>query len=165
MNEAADSIRWPPDFDLSKNLIHVRNELATTVPPDRIWAWLIRAALWPSWYMNAKNVCFLSTPPPDLADGTRFRWWTFGATIVSTVREFLPEEGRIAWDGHAFGIHVYHAWLLRPTPSGGCHILTEERQHGLLTRLNNMARPQRMWKYHDLWLRRMRDNAASGMPP
>jgi hypothetical protein len=120
--------------------------------------------LWPSWYVNSKSVCFLSGPPPDLAAGTRFRWWTFGATIVSTVREFLPLEGRIAWDGHAFGVHVYHAWLIRPTPDGGCHILTEERQRGFLSRLNAIARPTKMSDYHQLWLEKLRDNAASGMP-
>jgi len=165
VNESSESIRWPAEFEPSRCPIHVRNELAATVPIDRVWAWLIRAALWPSWYVNSKNVCFLDSPPPDLAPGTRFRWWTFGATITSAVCEFNPEEGRIAWNGHAWGIHVYHAWLIRPTPQGGCHMLTEETQHGLLTRLNKIAHPTKMSEYHQVWLERLRDNAASGMPP
>jgi len=164
MNESSESsIRWPEEFEPSRNPIHVRNELAAPVPVDRVWAWVIRAALWPIWYENSKNVFFLDGPPPDLALGTRFRWWTFGATIISTVREFNPEEGRIAWDGHAPGIHVYHAWLIRPTPEG-CHLLTEETQHGLLTRLNKIFLPNKMSKYHQHWLERLRDNAARGMP-
>jgi hypothetical protein len=163
VNESSESIRWPEEFDLSRNPIHVRNELVAPVPVDRVWAWLIRAALWPSWYVNSKNVCFLDSPPPDLALGTRFRWWTFDATITSTVCEFVPGE-RIAWNGEAWGIHVYHAWLIRPTPEG-CHLVTEERQHGLLTRLNKIVRPNRMSEYHQIWLEALRDRAASGMPP
>jgi len=164
VNESSESIRWPEEFDLARRPIDVRNELATPVPIDRVWAWLIRAARWPSWYMNSKNVRFLDGQPPDLALGTRFRWWTFDATITSTVREFNPEEGRISWDGNAWGIHVYHAWLIRPTPEG-CHLVTEERQHGLLTRLNKIVFPTKMSRYHQIWLERLRDNAASGMPP
>src|SRR5262249_43559084 len=115
------------------------------------------------WYENSKNVCFLNSPPPDLAFGTRFRWWTFDVTIVSTVREFVSEEGRIAWEGHAFGVHVYHAWLIRKTPDG-CHIVTEETQRGFLARISAVFRPGGMFRFHQLWLERLRDNAASGMP-
>lgn len=161
--ESSESIRWPADFAPARCPIHVRNELAVPVPIDRVWAWLIRAALWPSWYKNSKNICFLNGPPPDLAPGTRFRWWTFDVTIVSTVREFVPGE-RISWDGHAFGVHVYHAWLIRPTPDG-CHIVTEETQRGFLARLSAIVRPNRMSCLHQHWLERLRDCAASGMPP
>ena len=163
MNESSESIRWPAEFEPSRNPIHVRNELAAPVPVDRVWAWLIRAALWPSWYFNSKNVCFLSGPPPDLALGTRFSWWTFDVDIESTVCEFVPGE-RIAWDGNAFGVHVYHAWLIRPTPDG-CRILTEEVQRGIKSRLAAIRWPTRMSDRHGIWLERLRDNAASGMPP
>lgn len=163
VNESSESIRWPEEFEPSRNPIHVRNELAATVPVDRVWAWLIRAALWPSWYVNSKNVRFLGGRPPDLALGTRFRWWTFGVTITSTVLEFVPGE-RIAWDAHALGVHVYHAWLIRPTTEG-CHILTEETQRGWIARLGALLMPNRMSRYHQIWLERLRDNAASGMPP
>ncbi|HEX3530936.1 MAG TPA: SRPBCC family protein [Thermoanaerobaculia bacterium] len=163
MSEPENSIRWPADFTPAQCPVHVTNELAVRVPVDRVWAWLIRAALWPSWYFNSKDICFLSGPPPDLALGTRFRWWTFGVTIESTVREFVPGE-RIAWDGHAFGVHVYHAWLIRPTQDG-CHILTEEVQRGFKSRLGAVIWPTRMSHHHGIWLERLRDNAASGMPP
>lgn len=159
----SDSIRWPAEFAPEQCPVRVRNDLGMSVPADRVWAWLIRAALWPSWYPNAKNVCFLNDPPPDLMPGTRFRWWTFGVTITSRVREFIPGE-RIAWEAHARGVHVYHAWLIRATPEG-CHVLTEETQRGLLPRLDALVRPARMGSLHAVWLERLRDCAASGMPP
>ena len=70
----------------------LRNELEMASAPETVWAWLIRAQLWPTWYPNSANIVFLTGQPPDLAFGTRFRWKTFGVTIESTVLEFVPYE-------------------------------------------------------------------------
>ena len=131
--------------------------------PEVIWAWLIRATRWPTWYENSAKVRFLQGNPPDLALGTRFRWKTFGVTIESTVLEFVPEE-RIAWDAQGVGVDAYHAWVLHRTAQG-CHVLTEETQHGWLARAGDLLMPRRMSKYHQLWLEGLRDKAAEGFPP
>ena len=68
-------------------------------PQDRVWAWLVRAPLWPRWYENSKNVRILKGSGPDLQLGTQFVWKTFSVTITSTVLEYVPNE-RIAWDAH-----------------------------------------------------------------
>jgi len=39
VNESSESIRWPEEFEPSRNPIHVSNELAAPVPVDRVWAW------------------------------------------------------------------------------------------------------------------------------
>jgi uncharacterized protein YndB with AHSA1/START domain len=155
-------ISWPPHYDPARCPIHVRNELAITATPETVWAWLVRASLWPSWYPNSSNVRFLTGSPPDLARGTRFQWKTFGVTIVSTVLEFVPTE-RLAWDAHAAGVDAYHAWLVTPAPEG-CAVLTEETQHGWMARLGKLFMPNRMYRYHQIWLEGLRTNAAKGMP-
>jgi len=159
MNE----IIWPEHYAPQHCPIHVRNELTMAASPEHVWAWLIRAQLWPTWYVNSANVQFLQGAAPDFALRTRFKWKTFGVTIESTVLEFVPAE-RIAWDAHAIGIDVYHAWLIQKTPTG-CHVVTEETQHGWLARLGKLLMPRRMWKYHQIWLHGLSANAAQGAPP
>ena len=160
---ASDQIEWPAHYEPTNCPIHVRNELSTPAFPETIWSWLIRATLWPHWYSNSADVRFLAGSPPDLALGTRFRWKTFGVTIESTVLEFEPFE-RLAWDAHARGIDAYHAWLIRKTPDG-CHVLTEETQHGLLARLGKLFMPNRMWRLHQVWLEALSSRAQLGSPP
>lgn len=157
-----DAIIWPPRFAPANCPIHVRNEIEIAAPAEVAWAWLVRAERWPSWYANSADVRFLDGAPPDLAAGTRFRWRTFGVTITSTVREHEP-PARLAWDAYSFGVEAYHAWLITPT-AGGCRVLTEETQHGFLARLGALVMPNRMWRYHQVWLEGLRERAESGMP-
>lgn len=158
-----NEIIWPAYYQPSVCPIHVRNEIDIAAPADKVWAWLIRAQLWPTWYVNAANVRMVNGTTPDLALGTIFRWKTFGVSIESTVQEFVPGE-RIAWNGKAFGLDVYHAWLIQKTATG-CHVLTEETQHGFMVRLGKLLMPNRMSKFHQIWLEGLRDNALRGLPP
>ncbi len=157
------AVIWPDHYEPRNCPVHVRNELDMAAPQDRVWAWLIRAPLWPMWYVNSAYVKILKGSDSDLRKGSRFRWKTFGVTITSTVLEYVPKK-RIAWDAHAFGIDAYHAWVLRPSAKG-CHVLTEETQHGWLARLGKMLAPNRMHKYHQLWLEALAGKAAVGLPP
>ncbi|HKM91091.1 MAG TPA: SRPBCC domain-containing protein [Candidatus Acidoferrales bacterium] len=156
-------IRWPEEFDPTRSPVFVSNELDIAASPEAVWAWLVRAELWPTWYTNSRNVRILEGPRPDLAPGTRFRWWTFGVRIESVVREFEPCE-RLAWHARAPGIRAYHAWLLIRTDSG-CHVLTEETQHGSLARLGKLFLPNRMYRGHQCWLERLEQKARGGLPP
>jgi uncharacterized protein YndB with AHSA1/START domain len=156
-------IHWPDRYAPQKSPVHVRNELSMAAPPDRVWAWLTRAALWPIWYSNSAKVRFLDGSGPDLKMGTRFRWKTFDVTITSTVLEYVPEE-RIAWDAHALGVDAYHAWVLQPSPQG-CHVLTEETQHGFLARAGKLLLPNRMSERHQIWLEGLERKAQAGFPP
>lgn len=153
---------WPSRYDPLKASVHVRNELAIAAPPESVWPWLIRAQLWPTWYPNSADIRFLTGKPPDLALGTHFRWKTFGVTVQSTVREFVPYE-RLAWDAHANGLDAYHAWLIRKTDSG-CHVVMEETQRGWLARLGKTLRPKRMEEQHQIWLEGLSKKATGGPP-
>lgn len=156
-------VKWPDHYQPRNCPVHVRNELDMAAAPKRVWAWLIRADLWPTWYVNSANVKILDGTGPDLQKGTRFRWKTSGVTITSTVLEYVPRE-RIAWDAHAFGIDAYHAWVLQPS-ARGCHVVTEETQHGWLARLGKLFMPNRMYKFHQLWLEGLATKARAGLPP
>ena len=155
------AVEWPNHYEPRNCPIHVRNELDMVAPQDRVWAWLIRAPLWPTWYVNSANVKILAGIDPDLRKGSRFRWKTFGVTLTSTVLEYVPNE-RIAWDAHAFGVDAYHAWVLRPSAKG-CNVLTEETQHGWIARLGMLFMPNRMHKFHQLWLEALASKAGAGL--
>jgi len=158
MTSASSPIIWPDRFHPDRAPVHVRNDLDMAAKPERIWNTLIDATRWPDWYPNAKGVSILSGGD-RLAPGARFRWTTFGATIVSEIAEFVPQS-RIAWTGRAFGIDVYHAWLITPSAKGA-HVLTEETQYGALARLAAALMPGRMEKFHQIWLENLQARAAA----
>jgi len=156
-------IDWPEQFHPTQAPVHVRNELTIQAPCDRVWAWLVRAELWPSWYDNAADVRLLNTEGSDLRLGTEFTWRTFGVRIRSVVAEFEPTS-RLAWNAVGVGVHAYHAWLLEPSPSG-CHVITEETQYGVLARAGGLLMPGRMSRGHQRWLEALRAKAVDGLPP
>lgn len=129
---------------------------------DIVWAWLIRAQLWPTWYPNSANVQIIGSQTSDLAIDTRFSWKTFGLKVESQVMEFLPPK-RLAWDAHTRGFDGYHAWLIEKNEAG-CHVLTEETQHGLLPRIQKLFSPKRMNNQHQVWLESLREQASKGYP-
>ena len=162
-------IRWP-DYNHPRNCpIHVQNELEMGESPERIWAWLTHATHWPTWYANAANVQILDSPEPaikssepKLEKDAQFRWKTMGITVNCRVVEFVANE-RIAWSGRAYGIDVYHAWILMPSDQG-CRVQTEETQRGLLAGLGKGFLPNQMFKAHQLWLECLKSKAQSGLP-
>ncbi len=155
-------IIWPDRYAPDRTAVQVRNEIAIGAPPSVVWAWLIRAKLWPEWYPNSRDV-EIDGGTPDLSLGASFRWRTFGVLVRSTVREFVP-QARIAWDGAATLLDVYHAWLIEPRHDG-CWVLTEENQNGLAARAQALFMPNRMRVGHDLWLARLKERAEAGLPP
>jgi uncharacterized protein YndB with AHSA1/START domain len=156
-------IRYPAHYHPSNTRVHVVNERVVAAPCERVWAWLVRADLWPAWYPNSSRVRLATPSPAGLALGTRFRWKTFGITLDSVVEEFVPGE-RIAWTAKATGVDAYHAWLLHPA-ADGCRVLTEETQHGWVAALSHSVMRHRMRRGHDLWLERLERQAAAGVPP
>jgi uncharacterized protein YndB with AHSA1/START domain len=159
--EVTMPIRWPPRYAPDKVAVRVSNEIAIRAPPERVWAWLIRAAAWPAWYPNSADVR-IAGGGAELSPEAHFTWRTFGVAVSSTVREFLPPE-RIAWDGSGLFLDVYHAWLIEPRAEG-CHVLTEEHQDGLAARAQAIFLPRRMHRMHQLWLERLKAQAEAGAP-
>ncbi len=154
-------ITWPDRYAPANVAARVSNEITIAAPPAAVWAQLLRAQDWPSWYPNASHV-EIGGGATALSPGARFTWRTFGVAVRSTVREFVPNE-RIAWDGAGVLLDVYHAWLIEPRP-GGCWVLTEEHQNGLAARAQAVLMPKRMYRGHQLWLERLRARVEAGQP-
>ncbi len=157
-------IRWPAAYQPAEAQVFARNELVIPAAPAVIWAWLLRARLWPTWYANSSDFHFLSQAGPDLQDQTIFRWKTFGLQVTCKVLEF-DAPYRLAWDAQRMGVAAWHAWLLTPLADGSTHVLTEEVQHGWLARLGKVFTPGRMHSQHQLWLEGLSHQAQTGVPP
>jgi len=154
-------IRWPDRYDPVRARVHVADEIDTPVSPEAVWAWLVRAPLWPSWYPNSKDV-IVEGGASQLALGVSFTWRTFGVGIRSTVLEFVPCE-RIAWNAFGLGVDAYHAWEITRTQAGA-HVLTEETQYGWAARLGSIVFPNRMSRFHQIWLEQLSLKARDGPP-
>jgi uncharacterized protein YndB with AHSA1/START domain len=163
MAEERPVIKWPDHYHPSRAPVHVVNELTIPAPCEVVWAWLIRAPLWPSWYPNSSDVRLVDRPQSELRLGTLFTWKTFGVKLQSTVQEFVPRE-RVAWSARGPGVDAYHAWLFLPRQSG-THVITEETQYGALARMQKLFMPGRMRRGHQLWLEKLSENAQTGTPP
>jgi predicted acylesterase/phospholipase RssA/uncharacterized protein YndB with AHSA1/START domain len=145
---------WPIIFDGKFDPrfapVAAHNELHINAPPERIWEILVRAANWPRWYANARNVRIVGGGM-DLSKGATFTWRTFWVCLRSEVIEFEPYK-RIAWNATSVGVEAYHAWVIEPTRQG-CQVKTEETQYGFLALANNWLFPERIHKGHEKWLK------------
>ncbi|MCD0484086.1 SRPBCC domain-containing protein [Streptacidiphilus sp. ASG 303] len=141
---------WPPGLDPGSAAVFAHNELTTHLPAERLWPVLLRAGDWPRWYANARRVS-LPDGCAGLAEGTAFRWTTFGLRVSSTVREFVPAR-LLAWDGSALGSTGYHRWELHPAPGGGCRVVTQETQRGPAARLAAPLMRRGLLVQHQHWL-------------
>jgi uncharacterized protein YndB with AHSA1/START domain len=152
--------RWPEGYEPERSPLDVRNEIRIGASPEVVWAWLVRAERWPSYYRNSARVRVEGGG--DLRPGVRFSWWTFGTRVRSQVREFEPPE-RLAWDAKEIGASGYHAWLLRPD-GDGCRVLTEETQRGPSMAVGAFVVAPLMRRFHQRWLEGLA-RVAEGGPP
>ena len=90
-------MQWPSGFEPEKSSVYARNEIAIAAPAERVWRWLIRAARWPDWYSNSRNVKFLRGPEPDLAAATESNGRPLARQIRSRVIVFEPPH-ELGWD-------------------------------------------------------------------
>lgn len=153
------AIRWPERYSPQNSPVHVVNRLTMAAPAEAVWKVLIRAADWSSYYANASKVV-VDGGGPDLTAGARFTWKTFGVDLKTQVQVFEP-NARIAWLATAPLLEAYHAWLIEPLPGGGCRVITEETQHGLVARAGRLLYPGRMEHWHQKWLEGLAERAAA----
>lgn len=155
-------ITWPERYNVDNTAVHLSNEIEISATPQVVWAWLVRASLWPQWFPTVKGVT-IADGKSDLEPGSEFTWRIFGATLSSVVEEFIPYE-RLAWSAQFEGVDAYHAWLIERRTER-CRVLTEENQKGWLARLNNLLRPSNVRYHHHLWLEALKSKAEKGYPP
>jgi uncharacterized protein YndB with AHSA1/START domain len=113
-------------------------------PPAKVWALLIDASAWPSWYPPIESV----KAPGELAMGTRFVWKSGGTTIHSEVHLVEPDR-RLSWTGIASPARAIHVWELKATPDGGTLVTVKESMNGPLMKLlyssDKLAASEMVW--------------------
>jgi uncharacterized protein YndB with AHSA1/START domain len=153
---------WPSGSEPGRCPVYVHNELTTDAPPAQVWAWLVRADLWPSWFAGASKVRYVAGGP-TLEVGARVSWRMLGASISVEVKRV--EAGRqLDWEGGAAGVHAYHAWLLEPSGSG-TRIVTDETERGPLPFVLRWYLRGALHRAHQEWLEALGAVAAKGAPP
>jgi len=125
-----------------------------------IWPFLAAPERWPTYYSYSANVRLHDHPGPELANGVRFYFETFGFPVEAQCNEFEPPSsdrpGRIAWHGWAgegeTRLDVHHAWLVEDLEGGRVRILTQETQVGKPAQELAKAKPNPMINGHQDWL-------------
>jgi hypothetical protein len=153
---------WPERFDPEKAPVFAHNEIRTSVAAEVLWPILIRVTDWPDWYPHASHIRTVDGAS-DLEMGSTFSWKTLNVRVKTTVTEFAPAQ-RLAWSGTAPASRGYHRWILNPTDDGGCLIVTEEVQIGLIPRLMASRLKKDLKDNHQEWLEGLiaRGGAATG---
>ena len=155
--QRSKGIHWPAGFHPEQADLFAHNEIAVHASCERVFANIVDAQVWPSWYPNSHNVKLLNSPNGKLNEGTHFSWDTFGVHIESRVHEFVPDR-RIGWFGDGTGMNAYHTFLLLKTDKG-CHIVTEEVVKGPGAVDFRKKQPNAMHEGHDLWLSTLKERS------
>lgn len=153
---------WPDDLRPENSPVYTYDELAMPFEPQVVWAWLIRAELWPKWYPYWSEVKFLSEAGPDLKEATVFSLKTSVIRIKTVVKDFAPFQ-RLAWKGGAFGTQGYHSWVIEPVTEG-CRVITEETQRGPLPYIFRFTNEGIIHRRHRVWLIRLEEMCNKGLP-
>ena len=126
-----------------------------------VWPYLNNTKAWPTYYSNASDIRFHNGPGPELSNGARFRFTTFGFPVEAEVTEHVPpvagKPARVAWHGWVEGdaehrLDVHHAWLIEDLPGGRVRILTQETQNGKPARDLAATTPNPMINGHQEWI-------------
>jgi hypothetical protein len=90
--QRSKDIHWPDGFHPEQADLFAHNEIVVHASCEKVFANIVDAQVWPSWYSNSHNVTLLNSPDGKLHGGTRFSWDTFGVHIESRVHEFVPNS-------------------------------------------------------------------------
>lgn len=156
------TFEYPEGFSPADASVHTIDERAIAAPSEHVFAWLLRAPLWPSFYDNAKSVR-LPDGAARLELGMEFSFRTFGVRVHTEVVD-LASPHMLAWRGGGMGTRAWHAWSVTPT-NEGCHVVTVETQCGVTPRLFGWALESMMHEQHARWLEGLERVALSGPPP
>ena len=156
MNE----INWPEGFVPGFTDNFVSNEMIISgLNVKDIWPLLSQPFLWPK---ICADIRFYDNKKPELENGVRFYFKTFGFPVEAQVVEFVPpmegKPARLAWHGWSGEenttqrLDVHHAWLLEDLSSNRVRILTQETQNGVPAKELANTRPNPMLNGHQAWL-------------
>lgn len=155
-------ILWPAGYVPGFTDNYCSNEVIVTgVTVEELWPFLSMPQRWPAYYVNSANPRFYDGKGPELENGVRFYFETFGFPVEAQVVECVPpslgQAARIAWHGWAGStpedrLDVHHAWLIEALSGGRVRILTQETQIGKPAQVLAQTRPNPMINGHQEWL-------------
>lgn len=161
MSEKMNAIIWPEGYVPGFTENFASNEVIVAgIAAADIWPLLSRAGLWPTYYANSANIRFHDGQGPELKNGVRFSFETFGFPVEAQCNEYVApaagRAGRVAWHGWVGEgegrLDVHHAWLVEDLPEGRVRILTQETQKGKPARDLHDTKPNPMINGHQDWL-------------
>ncbi|KEA51428.1 polyketide cyclase [Mangrovibacter sp. MFB070] len=158
-----NAIIWPEGFVPGFTENFASNEVIVAgLSAADIWPLLVTPAHWPTYYTNSANVRFYDNKGPELRNGDRFYFETFGFPVESQCKESVApagnQPGRLAWHGWAgeegteSRLDVHHAWLVEDLEGGRVRILTQETQKGKPAADLHATKPNPMINGHQDWL-------------
>jgi len=155
-------ILWPAAYVPGFTDNYCSNEVIVTgLTVEELWPLLNTPHLWPTYYANSANTRFYDSKGPELTNGDRFYFETFGFPVEAQVVEHVPpvvgQAARVAWHGWAGStpvdrLDVHHAWLIEELSGGRVRILTQETQIGKPAQELAQAKPNPMINGHQDWL-------------
>jgi len=167
------AINWPQGYLPGFTENYVSNEVIVAgLSAAVVWPLLAVPAQWPAYYANSANVRFYAEKGPQLADGVRFYFETFGFPVEAQCNEYVAPAagvpGRLAWHGWAGAegsderLDVHHAWLVEDLDGGRVRILTQETQKGKPAAALRDSHPNPMLNGHQDWLDGLARAALAG---
>jgi uncharacterized protein YndB with AHSA1/START domain len=147
------AIHWPARLNPNNASAFAHNEIVINAGCAEVWALLIDAKAWPSWYSNSSNVNMVGARN-ELGANTQFVWTTFGLTVHSRVNEFVPDS-RVGWFADGAGVSAYHTWILFPEKKG-CRVVTEEASTGEAVVSASRSNPAYLHEGHAIWLEELK---------
>lgn len=155
-------IYWPEGYLPGTTDNYASNEIIIAgLTAEQIWPYISNTSEWPKYYSNASDLHFYNGPGPELFEGARFRFTTFGLIVEAEVTEYVPpangEPARVAWHGWCEGsedekLNVHHAWLFENLSGGRVRILTQESQIGKPAKDMAVQKPNPMINAHQEWI-------------
>lgn len=147
---------WPVRFDANRDAVFSYNEIfIPDVAPGKIFAVLISAKNWSSFYPNASDVEILSSKDGKLFADCKFQWKTFATKQKSKI-ELYEQDYALGWSAESPGTHAFHRWILEPQGNGTL-VITEECQNGITAWLDSFIMNPGLHAAHQLWLERLKE--------
>jgi hypothetical protein len=150
-------IIWPAGHSPASALVFAQNTVEISASPHQVWSLLIDCVDWPRWYKHCSDVSILRGGPL-LDANAKFRFKTLGFYFEPEIETFEPYR-MLVWSAKGpAGTSGSHAWYIDPTP-GGCRVITEESQKGLLLLLRRSQMRTRLLASHEEWVRSLKEIA------
>ncbi len=152
-------IAWPPGHSPATALVFAMNVVEIAASPNMVWSLLIDCVKWPRWYKHCSDVSMLRGGP--LLDvQAKFRFKTLGFYFEPEIETFSPDH-MLVWSANGpAGTSGSHAWYIEPTP-GGCRVITEESQKGLVLLLRRSHLRKQLLAAHEDWLQSLKQLAEA----